>query len=98
MKGMKDWLIELKNNKEFAQKFDGVKNPSEIICLARENGYILNKDEFQDLDLSNISGGKFIDVGVNIISQNASNSVVVTGNNSTAISNPIITQNANIKK
>lgn len=97
MKGTKDWLIELKNNKEFAQKFDGVKNPSEIICLAKENGYRLNKEELQDLDLSNISGG-FIDVGVNIISQNASNSVVVTGNNSTAISSPIITQNARIKK
>lgn len=96
MKGIVDWINEIKKDKTFAEKFEGTKTVSEILSLAKENGYEFSEQDLKDLDLNLVSGGDFI--RLNIISQTASDSAVVTGNNSTVISSPIITQNASIQK
>ena len=39
MKGINEWAKEVKHNKEFAKKFEGVKNVEDILNIAKENGY-----------------------------------------------------------
>lgn len=94
MKGIVDWINEIKENEDFAKKFEGTRTVSEILSLARKNGYEFSEKELRDLDLRSVSGGNFIDV--NVISQSASDSVIVTGNNSNATSSPTINQTAKI--
>ena len=60
MKGIKEWANEIENNKEFAKKFEGKENASEIIELAKEEGYEFTEDELMDLKMESVSGGKGI--------------------------------------
>ena len=60
MKGIKEWANEIENNKEFAKKFEGKENASEIIELAKEEGYEFTEDELMDLKMEVISGGSII--------------------------------------
>ncbi|MDQ5984089.1 MAG: hypothetical protein RUMPE_01121 [Eubacteriales bacterium SKADARSKE-1] len=96
MKGIADWTDEIKKNKKFAKKFEGTRTVSEILSLAKESGYEFSEKELRDLDLDLVSGGDL--VRVNVISQGASATAVVTGNNSIGDCNPTINQSANIGK
>ena len=96
MKGVVDWINEIKQSESFAKKFQGRKTVSEIIALAKKNGYEFSERELKDLDLNSISGGNLIDVKTFI--QQATVSTVVTGDGSTGVTSPTITFNATNNK
>lgn len=57
MKGINEWAKEVKHNKEFAKKFEGVKNVEDILNIAKENGYSFTAKELENCDLNKVAGG-----------------------------------------
>lgn len=57
MKGINEWAKEVKHNKEFAKKFEGVKNVEDILNIAKENGYSFTAKELENCDLKDVAGG-----------------------------------------
>lgn len=57
MKGINEWAKEVKHNKEFAEKFKGVKNVEDILSIAHENGYSFTAKELENCDLNKVAGG-----------------------------------------
>ncbi len=56
-KGINEWAKEVKHNKEFAKKFEGVKNVEDILNIAKENGYSFTAKELENCDLKDVAGG-----------------------------------------
>ncbi len=63
MKGINEWAKEVKHNKEFAKKFEGVKNVEDILNIAKENGYSFTAKELENCDLNKVAGGAELDGG-----------------------------------
>lgn len=57
MKGIKEWINEMENNKEFAKKFESKNNIKEVIDLAKKEGYEFTEDDYMDLKMESVSGG-----------------------------------------
>ena len=57
MNGLKEWLIKCGKDKEFAKKFKG-KGANEVAMLAEQEGFNFTPEEFMDLKLESVSGGK----------------------------------------
>ena len=58
MKGIKEWVEDLASNKELAKKFEGLEDSKEVVNLAKKEGYEFTEDEFMDLRMEAVSGGK----------------------------------------
>lgn len=56
-KGINEWAKEVKHNKEFAKKFEGVKNVEDILNIAKENGFSFTAKELKNCDLKSVAGG-----------------------------------------
>ncbi len=56
-KGINEWAKEVKHNKEFAKKFEGVKNVEDILNIAKENGFSFTAKELKNCDLKGVAGG-----------------------------------------
>ena len=56
-KGINEWAKEVKHNKEFAKKFEGVKNVEDILNIAKENGFSFTAKELKNSDLKGVAGG-----------------------------------------
>ena len=56
-KGILEWAKEVKHNKEFAKKFEGVKNVEDILNIAKENGFSFTAKELKNCDLKDVAGG-----------------------------------------
>lgn len=57
MKGIQEFLKDLKTNEELAKKFKGVEEAEAIVKLAKENGYEFTEDDYMDLQMDSVSGG-----------------------------------------
>lgn len=56
-KGINEWVKEVKHNKEFAEKFKGVKTVKGILRIAHENGFSFTAKELENCDLKSVAGG-----------------------------------------
>ena len=56
-KGIMEWAKDLKHDPEVAKKFTSVKTVSDILSVAKANGYEFTEGELMDLDLNAVSGG-----------------------------------------
>ncbi|MDQ5984091.1 MAG: Nif11-like leader peptide family RiPP precursor [Eubacteriales bacterium SKADARSKE-1] len=56
-KGISEWAKDLKHNPKVAKKFMGVKTVSDILSVAKENGYEITENELMDPDLNTVAGG-----------------------------------------
>lgn len=56
-KGINEWAKEVKHNKEFAEKFKGVKTVKGILRIAHEYGYSFTAKELENCDLNKVAGG-----------------------------------------
>ena len=56
-KGINEWAKEVKHNKEFAKKFEGVKNVEDILNIAKEDGFSFTAKELKNCDLKGVAGG-----------------------------------------
>ena len=45
MKGIQEFLKDLKTNEELAKKFKGVEKAEDIVKLAKDNGYEFTEDD-----------------------------------------------------
>ena len=61
MKGLKDFLNDIKSNENLKQKFKGLSELQEVTTLARQYGYNFSEDELTETYLDAVSGGAFID-------------------------------------
>ncbi len=61
MKGIQEFLKDLKTNDELAKKFKGVEEAEDIVKLAKENGYEFTEDDYMDAQMDSVSGG--FDIG-----------------------------------
>ena len=59
MKGFKEFRSRLESDTTFASKFKDLENDSQIIALAKAEGYDL--EQLDDEDLDAIAGGNFWD-------------------------------------
>lgn len=57
MKGIQEFLKDLKTNEELAKKFKGVEKAEDIVKLAKENGYEFTEDDYMDAQMDSVSGG-----------------------------------------
>lgn len=57
MKGIQEFLKDLKTNEELAKKFKGVEEAEAIVKLAKENGYEFTEDDYMDAQMDSVSGG-----------------------------------------
>ena len=56
-KGINAWAKELKHNEGFAKKYEGVKTVEDIINVAKNQGYDINRKDLKELDLDAVAGG-----------------------------------------
>lgn len=61
MKSLKDFLGDIKNNKNLKQKFKGLSELQDVTTLARQYGYNFSEDELTKIYLEAVSGGAFVD-------------------------------------
>ena len=59
--GLKEWLIKVAEDKNFAKKFEG-KNAKEVSKLAKEEGYEFTPEEYMDRQMEAAAGGSFEDL------------------------------------
>ena len=57
MKDLKAFFEDLATNESLADKFEGVKETSKIVEIARAEGYEFTKKEYNDVMLAMVSGG-----------------------------------------
>ena len=55
-KGIQEWKERISPDEEFAKKFEGLED-SEMMELAKKEGYNFTEDEFMDLKMESVSGG-----------------------------------------
>ncbi len=84
MKDIVNWIKEIQENEEFAQKYKGLKDVKKVIRLAKKDGYEISK-----LDLEEASGGK-LNFDVDIIIKKVNTSATATGENAIAQNNSTI--------
>ncbi len=84
MKDIVNWIKEIQENEEFAQKYKGLKDVKKVIRLAEKDGYEISK-----LDLEEASGGK-LNFDVDIIIKKVNTSATATGENAIAQNNSTI--------
>ena len=58
MKGIKDWQKDVEADKELMRKFEDLEEVEDVIKLAEELGYKFTDDEFMDLQMEMVSGGR----------------------------------------
>ena len=100
-KGIMDWAKDLKHNEKVAEKFTGVKTVSDILSVAKENGYEFTENELRDFDLDSVAGGageggtSGVDkLKIDILTQVANASASAVGQGSTVMANPTYNFNA----
>lgn len=107
-RGIIEWAKDLKHNEKVAEKFTGVKTVSDILAVAKENGYEFTENELMDFDLDSVAGGgtggqKTKDdknspsgkIKLDILTQVATASANAVGQGSTVMANPTYNFNAN---
>lgn len=57
MKGIQEFLKDLKTNEELAKKFKDVEKAEDIVKLAKKNGYEFTEDDYMDAQMNSVSGG-----------------------------------------
>ncbi len=57
MNGIKEWVKKISEDKNFAKKFEG-KSANEVSAIARKEGFNFTPDEYMDLRMEAVSGGK----------------------------------------
>ena len=75
MKGIQEFLKDLKTNEELAKKFKGVEKTEDIVKLAKENGYEFTEDDYMDAQIDSVSGGSFKNFAgdvLNLVKENLS--------------------------
>lgn len=101
-KGIMEWAKDLKHNEKVAEKFAGVKTVSDILSVAKKNGYEFTENELMDLDLDSVAGGvgtgdqttsgeknnSGTKVKIGIVTQVANASANAVGHGSTVTANP----------
>ena len=55
MKGLAEFKTRIRSDKAFAAKFVGIENESQIIALAKAEGYDL--EQLSEYELDNVTGG-----------------------------------------
>ena len=55
MNGFNEFKTRVENDAEFAAKFKGAKNESQLIAMAKAEGY--NLEQLSDAELDNVAGG-----------------------------------------
>ena len=55
MKGFKEFKSRVESEADFAAKFKGAENESQLIALAKAEGY--NLEQLSDAELDNVAGG-----------------------------------------
>ena len=88
MKDAKAWLKKIQEEESFAKKYKGLNNVKSIMAQAKKDGYKINKEDLEDVNLKKIAGGS---TTVKVITQRANVNVLATGNNSRAENNSNIT-------
>lgn len=58
MKGIKDWQKDVEADEELMRKFEDLEEVEDVIKLAEELGYKFTDDEFMDLQMEMVSGGR----------------------------------------
>ena len=106
-KGIMEWAKDLKHNEKVAEKFVGVKTVSDILSVAKANGYEFTENELMDFNLDSVAGGTDSnnaqqskggysgrDIRVDVLTQIANASANAVGENSTVQANPTYNFNA----
>lgn len=99
-KGINEWVKEVKHNKEFAEKFKGVKTVKGILRIAHENGFSFTAKELENCNLNDVAGGAMpggVQVTVNpstdVHVQHVGFAATNAGNQSTVTATPTININ-----
>ena len=92
MKDVKLWLKKIQESESFAQKYKGLDNVKLIMKQAKKDGYNINKEDLENVDLKKIAGGA---LNLRIVNQQVGVNVDASGKNATAINNSTITMQSN---
>ena len=57
MKDAKAWLKKIQEEESFAKRYKGLGNVKSIMEQAKKDGYKLNREDLNNLDLKKIAGG-----------------------------------------
>lgn len=80
MKGLEDFLNDLKNDENLQKKFSETKDPSAAQDLLKKEGYHVSEDELMEFYLENVSGG-FLDSNETNVDQGIGDSAIVGNSN-----------------
>lgn len=58
-KGLKEFMENLAKDNNLAEKFKDVIEPEEVVKRAKKEGYEFTAQEYEDLLMEHVSGGKF---------------------------------------
>ena len=70
MKGIQEFLKDLRANEELAKNFKGVEKAEDILNLAKENGYEFTEDDYMDAQMDSVSGGGIGKLIQRVVSRN----------------------------